>query len=229
MSIIPQPHLLVIDDDPAMTSVLKRGLTYEGFLVETADSGTEGLTLATTTPPDLVILDIMMPDLDGLAVLQQLRTHDPHLPILMLTARDTTADQVQGLEQGADDYVVKPFSFEVLLARVRALLRRRGGGRPGPLIFADLSLDPTRHQVQRGTRLISLTKTEYKLLRQFLEQPEQILSREFLMERVWGYDFGGQSGVLDTYIKQVRQKLEVAGEPRLIHTVHGVGYILREE
>ncbi|MBI4491641.1 MAG: response regulator transcription factor [Chloroflexi bacterium] len=221
-------RILVIDDDPAVTSVLKRGLAYEGFAVDTAASGPEGLALARDRYPDLVILDVMMPGPDGLEVLQRLRAADGQLPVLLLTARDAPADQVQGLEQGADDYVVKPFTFEVLLARVRALLRRREAERPAVLRFADLSLDTGARRARRGAREIDLTTTEYDLLRQFLEHPQRVLPKEFLMDRVWGYDFGGNSNVLEVYVRQLRQKLEAEGEPRLIHTLRGSGYVLRE-
>jgi DNA-binding response OmpR family regulator len=221
-------RILVIDDDPAVTSVLKRGLSYEGFAVDTAASGAEGLAIARDKPPDLVILDIMMPGLDGLEVLRRLRAADPQLPVLLLTARDAPADQVQGLEQGADDYVVKPFTFEVLVAHVRALLRRREVDRPAVLHFMDLSLDTGTRRASRGSREIDLTTTEYDLLHQFLEHPRRVLPRDFLMDRVWGYDFGGNTNVLEVYVKQLRQKLEVADEPRLIHTLRGTGYVLRE-
>ena len=221
-------RILVIDDDPAVTSVLRRGLSYESFAVDTANSGEEGLTIARDRPPDLVILDIMMPGLDGLAVLQRLRAADPRLPVLMLTARDAPADQVQGLEHGADDYVVKPFTFEVLLARVRALLRRAEAERPAVLRFFDLSLDTGTRRARRGTREIDLTSTEYDLLLQFLQSPRRVLPKELLLDRVWGYDFGGSTNVLEVYVKQLRQKLESAGETRLLHTLRGAGYVLRE-
>ncbi|GIW07447.1 MAG: DNA-binding response regulator [Dehalococcoidia bacterium] len=220
---------LVIDDDPAVTSVLKRGLSYEGFAVDTASSGAEGLAIARDRPPDLVILDIMMPGLDGLEVLQRLRAADPRLPVLLLTAKDAPADQVRGLEQGADDYVVKPFTFAVLLARVRALLRRHEAEQPPVLRFADLSLDTGTRRARRGARDIGLTTTEYDLLRQFLEHPRRVLPKDMLMDRVWGYDFDGSTNVLEVYVKQLRQKLEAEGEPRLIHTLRGTGYVLREE
>lgn len=221
-------RILVVDDDPAVTSVLRRGLSYEGFAVDTAASGSEGLASARDNVPDLVILDIMMPDLDGMEVLKRIRAADPQLPVLMLTAKDAPADQVEGLQSGADDYVVKPFTFEVLLARVRALLRRQEAGRPAVLRFADLSLDIGTRQARRGERTIDLTSTEYKLLDLLLEHPRQVLTRDILMERVWGYDFGGDTNVLETYIKQLRQKIEAKGESRLIHTVRGTGYVLRE-
>jgi DNA-binding response OmpR family regulator len=219
---------LVIDDDPAVTSVLKRGLSYEGFAVDTAGSGAEGLALARERYPDVVILDWMMPGLDGMEVLRRLRAADANLPILMLTGKDAPTDQVQGLKRGADDYVVKPFTFDVLAARVRALLRRRDGERPATLRFADLALDTETRRAGRGEREIDLTKTEYDLLHQFLAHPRRVLSRDFLMDRVWGYEFEGGTNVLETYVKQLRQKLEEGGEPRLIHTLRGTGYVLRE-
>ncbi len=221
-------RILVIDDDPAITSVLRRGLTYEGFAVETAAGGAEGMAIARDRYPDLVILDIMMPGVDGLEVLQRLRAVDTQLPILLLTAKDAPADQVRGLSGGADDYVVKPFTFEILLARVRALLRRHDAERPPVLRFAGLALDTGTRIAQRGGRSIELTKTEYELLHQFLEHPRRVLPKEVLMERVWGYDFEGSTNVLETYVKQLRQKLEARGESRLIHTVRGAGYVLRE-
>jgi len=224
----PMQRILVVDDDPAITSVLKRGLSYEGFAVDTAASGTEALATARERDPHLVILDIMMPGLDGLEVLRRLRAADPRLPILLLTARDAPADQVAGLERGADDYVVKPFTFEVLLARVRALLRRQETARPAVLRFADLSLDTGTRRGHRGGRAIDLTSTEYDLLHQFLAHPERVLPKEFLMQRIWGHDFGGHPNVLEVYVSQVRQKLEEGGEARLIHTVRGSGYVLRE-
>lgn len=222
-------RVLVVDDDPAVTSVLKRGLAYEGFAVDTAASGEEALALARQRLPDLVILDIMMPGLDGLEVLRRLRAADPQLPILMLTARDAPADEVKGLTEGADDYVVKPFTFEVLVARIRALLRRKEADRPEVLRFQDLALDTGTRRARRGDREIDLTSTEYDLLYQFLQHPRRVLPKEFLMQRVWGYDFGGNTNVLEVYVKQLRQKLEANGEPRLIHTLRGTGYVLREE
>ena len=219
---------LVIDDDPAIRSVLKRGLSYEGLVVETAASGAEGLALARERYPDLVILDRMMPGLDGMEVLRRLREADPQLPIMLLTAKDAPHDQVHGLRGGADDYVVKPFTFDVLAARVRALLRRHQAESPPALRFADLSLDLETHLARRGEREFALTRTEFDLLRQFLEHPRRVLSRDFLMDRVWGYEFEGGTNVLETYVKQLRQKLEEEDEPRLIHTLRGTGYVLRE-
>ena len=220
-------HILVIDDDPAVTSLLKRGLSYEGFAVQTARSGVEGLTMARERPSDLVVLDVMMPGLNGYEVLQRLRAADEQLPVLMLTAKDATTDQVRGLEAGADDYVIKPFTFEVLLARIRSLLRRQRVDHPPVLRFADLSLDTGSHIVHRGQREIPLTSMEFKLLQEFLIHPRQVLSKDVLLERVWGYDF--DENVVEVYVKQLRQKLEAAGEARLIHTLRGAGYVLREE
>ena len=222
-------RILVVDDDPGVTRVLKRGLSYEGFVVDVAGNGGEGLALVRDGAPDLVILDIMMPGMDGIEVLRRLRSADPALPVLMLTAKDAPADQVQGLDTGADDYVVKPFTFDVLLARVRALLRRQEAERPAVLRFADLSLDTGTHRARRGGRDIDLTNTEYDLLRQFLLNSQRVLSKDLLMDRVWGYDFGGNPNVLEVYVKQLRQKLEAEGERRLIHTLRGAGYVLREE
>ena len=224
-----QQHILVIDDDPAVTSLLKRGLSYEGFAVKTAACGTEGLTMARERPSDLVILDVMMPGLGGFEVLQRLRAADEQLPVLMLTGRDAPTDQVQGLESGADDYVVKPFTFAILLARIHALMRRQRVDHPAMLRFADLTLDTGSHSVQRGQREVPLTSLEFKVLQEFLLHPQQVLSKDILLDRVWGYDFGGNGNVVEVYVKQLRQKLEAGEEPRLIHTIRGVGYVLRQE
>lgn len=226
---MPMQRILVIDDDPAVTSVLKRGLSYEGFAVETAKSGVEGLVIARERPSDLVILDVMMPGLGGFEVLRRLRAADEHLPVLMLTAKDAPKDEVQGFTAGADDYVMKPFTFEILLARVRALLRRRQADRSPILRFADLTFNTDSHVVCRGQREVSLTTLEFKLLREFLTHPQQVLSKDILLDRVWGYDFGGNGNVVEVYVKQLRQKLEAGGETRLIHTIRSVGYVLRQE
>lgn len=222
-------RILVIDDDPAVTSVLKRGLAYEGFAAESAASGTEGLAKLRERPTDLVILDIMMPGLDGLDVLQRIRAADDSLPVLFLTAKDATADQVRGLEAGADDYVTKPFTFDVLLARVHALLRRQYVEHPQVLRYADVTLETGTHIVHRGGHEIALTALEFKLLNEFLLHPRQVLSKDALLDRVWGFDFGSNGNVVEVYVKQLRQKLEAEGEERLIHTIRGVGYVLREE
>ena len=221
-------RVLVVDDDPSVTSVLRRGLTYESFAVDTAGSGREALAIAQERYPDLVILDRMMPGLGGIEVLKRLRSADEHLPVIMLTAKDAPNDQVAGLEGGADDYLTKPFTFKVLLAHVRALLRRSRAEHPVVARFSDFSLDTAARSAARGRREIPLTKTEFELLNLFVHNPRRVLTREVLMERVWGYDFEGESNVLETYIKQLRQKLEEEGEPRLIHTVRGTGYVLRE-
>ncbi len=225
----PVALILAIDDDMAVISLLKRGLSYEGYTVETAGSGEQGLVLAREHPPDLVILDIMMPGLDGLEVLRRLRAANATLPVLMLTGKDAPSDQVEGLEAGADDYVVKPFTFEVLSARVRALLRRQHAEEPPILRFADLSLDPTGRVVRRGQRELTLTSVEFKLLEEFMRHPKHVLSKEALLDRVWGFDFGGNMNVVEVYVKQLRQKLEAGGEDRLIQTIYGAGYVLRQE
>lgn len=222
-------RILIIDDDPAVTSVLKRGLSYEGFAAETASNGFDGLTALRERPADLVILDIMMPGLDGLETLRRIRAADEALPVVLLTAKDAPSDQVRGLESGADDYVVKPFTFDVLLARVHAVLRRQHAEHPAVLRFADLTLDTGTHVVRRGTREIVLTALEFKLLHIFMLNQQQVLSKEVLLDRVWGFDFGGNGNVVEVYIKQLRQKLEAEGELRLIHTIRSIGYVLREE
>jgi two-component system response regulator MprA len=220
-------RILIIEDDPAILKVLQRGLAYEGYAVDIATDGRMGLNLARDRHPDLVILDWMLPGMDGLEVCRRLRTGGS-LPILMLTAKDTVQDRVQGLDAGADDYLVKPFNLDELTARVRALLRRTQTERIQVYKFADLTMDTGSRQVSRDGRLIQLTAKEYELLELFLRHPRQVLTREVIFDRVWGYDFGGESNVLEVYIRYLRQKLESNGEPRLIHTVRGVGYVLRE-
>lgn len=221
-------RILVVDDDPMVTSVVKRGLALEGYAVEIAATGMQGLAIARDRTPDLVILDLMLPGLDGFEVLGRLRAADATMPVLMLTARDGPADQVKGLESGADDYVVKPFTFAVLAARVKALLRRREIEHPEVMRFEDLALDTGMKRARRGAREIELTSTEYEVLRQFLLHPRRVLPKHMLMDRVWGYDVEGSSNILEVYVKQLRQKLEAGGEGRLIHTFRGAGYILRE-
>lgn len=220
-------RILVIDDDPAVTSLLRRGLAYEGYAVSVAGSGEQGLALAREEPPDLIILDVMMPGIDGFAVLERLRSVEPAPPVLFLTARDAPADQVRGLNAGADDYIIKPFSFDVLLARVRVLLRRREGEQQPLLRCADLCMDTRSHSVTRGARHLMLTSMEFKILRTFLEHQRQVLSKDGLLDRIWGYDFGGNTNIVEVYVKQLRQKLEAEGEQRLLHTIRGVGYVLR--
>jgi len=221
-------RILVIDDDSTVTSVIKRGLVYDGYAVDTAATGAQGLTIARDRAPDLVILDVMMPGLDGYEVLERLRRANSNLPVMMLTAKDGPADQVKGLDLGADDYVVKPFRFEILSARVKALLRRCEQEHPEVMHFEDLSLDTGTRRAQRGDRTIDLTSTEYELLRQFLLHPRRVVAKHVLMERVWGFEVEGSSNIVEVYVKQLRQKLEARGEPRLIHTFRGAGYVLRE-
>src|SRR5919202_1837937 len=221
-------RLLVIDDDEQLLAALRRALVYEGYDVTVAASGEEGLRAARDRPPDLVVLDVRLPGIDGLEVCRRLRAGDD-VPVLMLTARDEVADRVAGLDAGADDYLVKPFAVDELLARVRALLRRRTPTTGGELRLAELSLDPATRTVRRGGRGLTLTPKEFDLLALFLQHPCQVLTRELLFERVWGYDFDGQSNVLDVYVGHLRNKLEADGEPRLLHTVRGVGYVLRED
>jgi len=220
-------RILIIEDDEAIVRVLRRSLAYEGYTVDSALDGESGLALARDAHPDLVILDWMLPGMDGLEVCQRLRGGG-NIPILMLTAKDTVQDRVQGLDAGADDYMIKPFQLDELLARVRALLRRTQPERIPVLTFGDLSLDTSTRLASRKGRTISLTAKEYDLLELFLRHPRQVLTREMIFDRVWGYDFGGESNVLDVYIRYLRQKLELEGETRLIHTVRGVGYVLRE-
>lgn len=220
-------RILVIDDEPKITNFIRRGLIYEGYRVEVAYAGEEGLVKARDWPPDVVILDVMLPDLDGLEVCRRLRQASD-VPILMLTAKDAIPDRVAGLDSGADDYLVKPFAFDELLARIRALLRRRQPAESQILRFSDLSLNTATRQVQRGNRQIELTAKEYDLLELFMRHPQQVLTRDIIYDRIWGYDFGGESNIIDVYIRYLRAKLEAEGEPRLIHTVRGVGYVLRE-
>ena len=220
-------RILIIEDDEAIVRVLRRSLAYEGYTVDAALDGETGLSLARDAHPDLVILDWMLPGMDGLEVCQRLRAGG-NVPILMLTAKDTLHDRVQGLDAGADDYMVKPFQLDELLARIRALLRRTQPDRVPVLNFSDLVLDTATRQAMRKGRTISLTAKEYDLLELFLRHPRQVLTREMIFDRVWGYDFGGESNVLDVYIRYLRQKLEAKDESRLIHTVRGVGYVMRE-
>ncbi len=220
-------RILIIEDDPAILKLLQRGLAYEGYLVDTATDGRSGLLMARDNHPDLVVLDWMLPGMDGLEVCHRLRTGG-EVPIVMLTAKDTIQDRVQGLDAGADDYLVKPFNLDELLARIRALLRRTQVKRIPILEFLDLKLDTGSRQASRGERMISLTAKEYELLDLFMRHPRQVLTREVIFDRVWGYDFGGESNVLEVYIRYLRQKLEANDETRLIHTVRGVGYVMRE-
>lgn len=222
-------NIVIIDDDPRITALLKRALKFEGYTAEVAGNGPDGLSLALSGSPDLVVLDVMMPGLDGWEVCRRIRA-EKDVPVLMLTARDEVADRVKGLNIGADDYLVKPFALEEFLARVRALLRRQkiSSESSGILNFADLKLNTGTREVLRGDREIRLTAKEFDLLLFFMEHPRQVLTRDMLMERIWGYDYGGESNVLEVYVNMVRQKLEESGEKRIIHTVRGVGYVLRE-
>ncbi len=224
-------RILVIDDAAKIVDFLRRGLTYEGYIVDVAYDGQSGLEQAEREPPDLVMLDVMMPGLDGLEVCRQLRASpNGDVPILMLTAKDAVPDRVAGLDAGADDYLVKPFAFNELLARIRALLRRRQVTDGDQVIsFADLTLNSTTHEVVRGSRPISLTAKEFDLLELFMRHPRQVLTRDIIYERVWGYDFGGESNIVEVYVRYLRAKLEADGAPRLLQTVRGVGYALREE
>jgi two-component system, OmpR family, response regulator MprA len=220
-------RILIIEDDEAIVKLLRRGLAFEGYQVDAAYDGEAGLLLARDHHPDTVILDLMLPGIDGLEVCQRLRSAS-NIPILMLTAKDSLQDRIQGLDSGADDYMVKPFELDELIARVRALLRRTQPERAPVLTFADLILDTSTRQASRKGRTIQLTAKEYDLLELFMRHPRQVLTREVIFDRVWGYDFGGESNVLDVYIRYLRQKLEIQGENRLIHTVRSVGYVLRE-
>jgi two-component system response regulator MprA len=219
--------ILIVEDEERIAGVLRRALQLEGYEVALAGDGASGLASAKQNPPDLVILDWMLPGMDGLEVCRRLRDQG-EAPVLMLTARDTVPDRVQGLDAGADDYLVKPFEMDELLARVRALLRRARPEAGELLRFQDLRLDRGTRQTFRDERPIELTGKEYELLELFLLHPRQVLTREVIYDRVWGYDFGGESNIIEVYVRYLRQKLESAGESRLIHTVRGVGYVLRE-
>jgi two-component system, OmpR family, response regulator MprA len=219
-------HILVVDDDPQIVSFLKRGLAYEGYAVDTAENGDKALAVARQSPPDLIILDIMMPGLDGIEVTKRLR-QGSDVPVLLLTAKGTIPDRVTGLDAGADDYLVKPFALDELLARVRALLRRREPVSQTLLQFGDLIANTGSREVQRGGEIVELTTREYELLLLFLRNPRQVLTRDIIYERVWGYDFGGESNIIDVYIRYLREKLERDGRQRLIHTVRGAGYVLK--
>jgi two-component system response regulator MprA len=220
-------NILVVDDDPEIVSLLRRGLVFEGFNVDTAADGAEALAKIREKPPDLVVLDIMMPEIDGIEVTKRLRQVSD-LPVLMLSAKGTIADKLAGFNIGADDYLVKPFAFDELLARVRALLKRREAQAAEILTFGDITLDPSAREVARGSRQIKLTAQEFALLEYLMRHPRQVLTRDQIYEKVWGYDFGGESNVIEVYIRYLRSKLEPEGTPKLIHTVRGVGYVLRE-
>jgi two-component system response regulator MprA len=220
-------RILVADDDPEILSFLKRGLLYEGYLVDTAVNGNEVLAKVRDNDPALIILDVMMPGIDGIEVSKRLRQINK-VPILMLTAKGTLNDRIAGLDAGADDYLVKPFEFDELLARIRALLRRYQPAEKELLRFSDLSLDTSTREVKRGEELIQLTVQEYDLLELFMRHPRQVLKREVIYERIWGYNFEGESNIIEVYISYLRAKLEKSNRPALIHTVRGVGYVLKE-
>lgn len=220
--------VLLIDDDPKITSMIRRGLLFEGFEVIIANNGREGLLGLIEQPPDIVVLDVMMPGIDGFEVCRRLRI-ESDIPILMVTGRDSIADRVEGLETGADDYLVKPFAFEELVARIRALLRRTEKNKfKDVLQFGDLTLDLASYSANRDGRQIELSTTEFKLLQLFMQNPNRVLPRETIMEKVWGYDFQGESNVLEVYVGYLRNKLEKQNGKRLIHTKRGSGYVMKE-
>jgi two-component system response regulator MprA len=221
-------HILVIEDEVRIADLLRRGLVFEGLRVSVAGDGPAGLAIARDDPPDLVILDWMLPGLDGLEVCKRLRAAGA-VPIIMLTAKESVPDRVTGLNAGADDYMVKPFAFDELLARIRAQLRRNRQPATETLHFADLTMNTATREVMRGARKLELTTKEYDLLELFLRHPRQVLTREVIYDRIWSYDFGGESNIIEVYVRYLRQKTEVEGEPRLIQTVRGVGYALRED
>jgi two-component system response regulator MprA len=222
--------ILVVDDEPAIRDALKRALALHSYEVDVVAGGGEAINRLGQPPhPDAVILDILMPGIDGLEVCRFMRRVGDRTPVLMLTARDAVPDRVAGLDAGADDYLVKPFALEELLARIRALLRRTAAdGVAVSLQFGDLTLDPGAHAARRGDREFELTRTEFLLLEQLMAHPRRVLTRDFILDQVWGYDFGPASNSLEVYIGYLRRKTEAAGEPRLIHTIRGVGYVLRE-
>lgn len=223
-------RILVVDDDPAVRDSLRRSLAFNGYDVNLAGDGVDALEAIAATPPDGVVLDVMMPKMDGLATCRALRAAGNDVPILMLTARDEVADRVAGLDAGADDYLPKPFALEELLARLRALLRRTStsDANAGIVRLADLTLDPATREVNRGDRPLHLTRTEFSLLELLLQNPKLVLTRERILDEVWGYDFPTTANSLEVYIGYLRRKTEAEGEPRLIHTVRGVGYVARE-
>jgi len=223
-------RILVVEDEARIASFISRGLRLEGYQVDVAPNGETALDKAFDNPPDLIILDLMLPDIGGLEVCRQLRAAGADEPVLMLTAKDAISDRVAGLDAGADDYLVKPFALDELLARIRALFRRTAPAEvTAPWRFADLELNPATRRARRGERDIELTAKEYDVLELFMRHPNQVLTRDIIYDRIWGYDFGGESNIIEVYIRYLRAKLEARGEPRLIHTVRGVGYALREE
>ncbi|MFI7420593.1 response regulator transcription factor [Nonomuraea sp. NPDC049684] len=224
-------RLLVVDDEPALREALQSSLEFEGYRVGTANDGQAALEALAAGSYEAVLLDVMMPRLDGLTTCRRLRAQGNHIPVLMLTARDAVGDRVSGLDAGADDYLVKPFELDELLARVRALLRRgalnAASADGGTLSYGDLRMDPATREVTRGARALDLTRTEYLLMELFLAHPRQVLTRDQILNEVWGFDFEPTSNSLDVYVMYLRRKTEAGGEPRVIHTVRGVGYVLR--
>ena len=225
----PEARLLVVDDEPSIRELLTASLRFAGFDVVAAEDGAQALKQAELHRPDLIVLDVMLPDLDGFAVTRKLRERGRDMPVLFLTARDETGDKVQGLTVGGDDYVTKPFSLEEVVARIRAVLRRTSAGADadtGRLVFHDLELDEDSHEVRRTGRLVDLSPTEFKLLRYLMLNPNRVLSKAQILDHVWAYDFNGESGIVESYISYLRRKIDVA-DPPLIHTKRGVGYVLR--
>jgi two-component system, OmpR family, response regulator len=222
-------RVLVVDDEPTLTELLSMALRYEGWQVRTAPDGRAAVREARRFEPDVVVLDVMLPDMDGLEVLRKLRSHEPEVPVLFLTARDAVEDRIAGLTAGGDDYVTKPFSLEEVVARLRALLRRAGmaaARQESQLTVGDLSLDEDSHEVRRAGQLIDLTATEYELLRFLMRNPRRVLSKAQILDRVWNYDFGGQANVVELYISYLRKKIDAGREP-MIHTMRGAGYVLK--
>ena len=229
--VVAKPRVLVVEDDRAVRESLRRSLEFNGYDVHLAGDGAEALAGIATVSPDVVVMDVMMPRLDGLETTRALRTAGNSVPILVLTARDAVGDRVEGLDAGADDYLTKPFALQELLARLRALLRRVVPPEDAPdetLTFADLSMNVATREVTRGTRSMELTRTEFALLEMFLRRPRRVLERSFILEEVWGYDFPTTANSLEVYVGYLRRKTEAEGEPRLLHTVRGVGYVLKE-
>ncbi|PJE97475.1 DNA-binding response regulator [Streptomyces carminius] len=234
----PPARVLIVDDEPDVREALRRSLAFEGYDTDLAADGLQALERVAAHRPDLVVLDVLMPRMDGLTAARRLRANGETVPVLMLTARDTVGDRVTGLDAGADDYLVKPFELDELLARVRALLRRdsyareragaEGAADPGVLAFADLRMDLATREVTRGGRPVELTRTEFTLLEMFLAHPRQVLTREQILHTVWGFDYEPTSNSLDVYVMYLRRKTEAGGEPRLVHTVRGVGYVLKD-
>ncbi|MEU8828691.1 response regulator transcription factor [Streptomyces sp. NPDC048636] len=227
-------RILIVDDEPAVREALRRSLVFEGYTTETAVDGLDALDKAGSWQPELIVLDVLMPRMDGLTAARRLRASGVTVPVLMLTARDTVGDRVTGLDAGADDYLVKPFELDELLARIRALLRRssyaaahEAVAEDDALAFGDLRMDLATREVTRGGRRVELTRTEFTLLEMFLAHPRQVLTREQILKAVWGFDFEPSSNSLDVYVMYLRRKTEAGGEPRLVHTVRGVGYVLR--